>query len=939
MQSSRRSAWLVRPGAPWLARSLGSALLLAGAVALPVFGADEASAPPAPVAAALFAERLTAENVDRLRVRGADAIGGIDDWAIGNGTLCAVVADVSHETVLSDQGGALIDLGHCARADDQLNLVQPLLNLARDAIVPIDEIEAEVVSDGAGRAREARIVTFGQIEGVNVETSYALDTENPRRLRLRTIVTRTVGADTDVYVFGDVVLHGHRQLAPFTLSRSQPDASVGFVHPAVDPNEPLSMVDAILPADVHVLVGGAGLEHGIAYGFALHDAYLEGAGGRLGSLAALAINGESFTLTGILSRPFWFGGSGALGLLELAQVPFMNVDPGERMIYERDLVVGARSDVASVMDQLWSEEPRVHGRVDHPEVRVSVARLSGAPVSETVAGPNGRFSLRLPSGDYVASVRASGVPHVDRSFSVAGKDVDLGTFRVARHATLELPRGTPMRLVFRGLGETPTPKLRDDGIVFRVGDQKFEGSHGSSDLSLAGTVHDPASVRLPAGRYRVFATRGPEYDVTSVEIALEAGHRAPLALAPPRRVLESPGWLSADLHVHSAASDDSGLAVSSRVASFVAQGLDVVVATEHDRVFDYGPEIRRLGLEDRLDSVVGVEVTSSVQSERAPYTLGHANAFPLQPMPQHYRGGAPRGENRRMRDVVAQLRARPGRPLLQLNHGRGEGIDGANGSFLTHLSVAGAQFQPALALSSGDNANLIEADAKHGLRDLDFDALELLNGAGHASYPMNRADWLSFLLQGEVRTATANSDSHDLAAVIGLPRNYVRWEAGRAFDGQGFADAVRAGRVYGTTGPLLDLVLASADGRGAKAGIGERFEGDAGVLLLTVNAAPWVPVSQARVYVNAELTEQRPVHRGETLRVPLRFEVDSFVTVEVEGAVESDGVYASVAPGFESFAFSNPIYVDSDGDGRWRAPGLPSPAPALLSNPRRRDSP
>jgi hypothetical protein len=32
-------------------------------------------------------------------------------------------------------------------------------------------------------------------------------------------------------------------------------------------------------------------------------------------------------------------------------------------------------------------------------------------------------------------------------------------------------------------------------------------------------------------------------------------------------------------------------------------------------------------------------------------------------------------------------------------------------------------------------------------------------------------------------------------------------------------------------------------------------------------------------------------------------------------------------------AFTNAILVDADRDGRWRAPGLPTPAPALLSDP------
>ena len=45
------------------------------------------------------------------------------------------------------------------------------------------------------------------------------------------------------------------------------------------------------------------------------------------------------------------------------------------------------------------------------------------------------------------------------------------------------------------------------------------------------------------------------------------------------------------------------------------------------------------------------------------------------------------------------------------------------------------------------------------------------------------------------------------------------------------------------------------------------------------------------------------------------------MTVEVEG--DPTGVYAELLPEFTPFAFTNPIFVDADGDGRWTAPGHP----------------
>jgi hypothetical protein len=116
-----------------------------------------------------------------------------------------------------------------------------------------------------------------------------------------------------------------------------------------------------------------------------------------------------------------------------------------------------------------------------------------------------------------------------------------------------------------------------------------------------------------------------------------------------------------------------------------------------------------------------------------------------------------------------------------------------------------------------------------------------------------------------------------------------------------------------------------------EAGIGERFAGAHGVLAVGVTAAPWIPISSVRVYVNGVLREDRRVDGPGRFEFPLQFEQDAFVTVEVEG--EPKGAYREVAPGFTPFAFSNPIFVDADGDGKWSPPGLGQPLPPTITAP------
>jgi hypothetical protein len=449
-----------------------------------------------------------------------------------------------------------------------------------------------------------------------------------------------------------------------------------------------------------------------------------------------------------------------------------------------------------------------------------------------------------------------------------------------------------------------------------------------NDVSLAGIPGDREEIALAAGDYQVYATRGPEYGIGRTSISLQPGEVVPLEIEMPKWVLATPGWVSADLHVHSVGSDDSSLPLRTRIDTVMGQGLDVVVSTDHDQLVDYAPLIHRLGLADRVASVVGAEITATAQEAPVPYTAGHLNAFPLQLRPEQYRDGAPRGEALRVREIVEQIHALGGARLVQMNHPRGPGIDDKIENYFSHLGVEGESFDPTLALTASPNRVMVEPDPDSGLRDLDFDAIELMNGPSMIHYYRTRADWFSLLLQGEFRAATANSDSHRLEQLLAQPRNYVRLAGdtpGR-FDEAGFVRAVREGRLYGTTGPILEVGL-------GEAGLGETFQGSSGTLRVGVEAADWVPVSTLRVYVNAALEEEMPIRAGEAREVGLEFAGDAFVTVEVKGEV--DATFEALSPGFASFAFTNPIFVDADGDGKWTAPGLPASLPATIRDPLR----
>ncbi len=871
---------------------------------------------PAAALANAFAVRIDASTPREQRVGGSDAIAGYGDWALGNGTLCAAISDVDHQSGMSAGGGALVDLGHCGQDDDQLAVISPMRNLGR-ASVGVDSIRAE---PGDPVASVVVITTEG---GVELERRFSVSRATPHALQIVTRVSR-VAAGERLWALGEMLLHPSGSMALFTRGLRWPDASRGFAQPG-STGARSAFDTAFLPTDLHVLVSDPAIDPPIAYGWHLREARLERANGSTRALPFMTTTGEDFSLFAVLPRPFWLGSGASIGLLQLAQMRWMELRAGDRLVVERDVIIGARGDVASITDRLHADAPRVRGRVDDPRARLHVDDGRGRAFTQVRPDADGAFAFRAPPGRYLLRLRAPGARRRERELEVGDADLELGTLAVGAPARVRLPRGAAMRLVFRGADGTPDPRLGDDLLGRRFGENEAGSALLGHDVALAGRPGDPHEVVLAPGHYRVYATRGPEFDVRSTRITAVAGETVALEIETPRRALDTPGWIGADLHVHSAISFDSSIPVDTRLRSFAAEAGEVLVASEHNRSFDPAAAIAALGLGDQLHGMAGVEITSTGRSAAAPRSAGHANAFPLAPVPGAFRDGAPRFNGQRLREAIAEVRARGEGTLVQLNHPRSEHGGGGDGSFLEHLSI-GASYVPALPLDHEPNAALLERDARSGLRDVDFDAVELLNGPSLPRYLRTRADWLSLWLQGEPRTATANSDSHRLGTVVALPRTWVRVADDRvaALDAGAFVAALREGAAIGSTGPFVDARLEGV-------GPGGIFRGPRGTLTVEVRAAPWVPVSTLRVWRNAEVLLERPIARDQRVELPLELEADALIWIEVFGAPGE--TYAAIAPGFTPLAFTNPIRVDADGDGHWTAPGLPEPPPPALSAP------
>jgi hypothetical protein len=395
------------------------------------------------------------------------------------------------------------------------------------------------------------------------------------------------------------------------------------------------------------------------------------------------------------------------------------------------------------------------------------------------------------------------------------------------------------------------------------------------------------------------AAFGIAYHAADVELEVTPGAQTVVELRL-QRALDLGPWRCGDFHVHSAPRFDCDVAADQRLIAAAAEGLDLFVATDHNVLTDWQPVLSESGL-GALVVLPGVEVTPDVWA--IPEYIGHFNLFPLSSDfdPSQFEREFFQGF-----DMSKRARAQNPHPvIIQVNHPRSSDV---NGLFIT------TGFDP------HDRAH------DDAVLSFDFDTLEAFNGREITYYNLDHTwdvlqDWFKLLNAGKRVVATGGSDTHGLASsIFGYPRNCVRTDRDTAFSGtfstNRLIDALRAGQVEVTSGPFIDATLEGC-------GPGQPCEvSGAGMLSVTVSAPNWAPVDRLGVVVNGDVVTILPVDALPfTADIPLSFTRDSWLVVWVDAATPARGpLPAELSTPLPSMAFTNPIFIDADGDGQYRPP-------------------
>lgn len=418
------------------------------------------------------------------------------------------------------------------------------------------------------------------------------------------------------------------------------------------------------------------------------------------------------------------------------------------------------------------------------------------------------------------------------------------------------------------------------------------------------TLGDTGVHLVEPGTYQLSVSRGPRYSEFTQDVTVTAGQTLQVT-ATLTEVIQTPGYVFGDFHVHSFDSPDSEVTNRERVATYVSEDVDFFTPSDHEMRVDFGPVVDAMNLGDWIATAPAAETTT--------FDYGHFNFWPVglefnspddelpgqghSEAPKTARGAtdwggrAPLGKDfpsagnysltpQQISEDAANDPLSPGRQVVrQVNHmyshfgnsgGSGLGIN--TGVNPPQSSVAGGarRLDPTISNYYSDSFDSLEVwigtDGRTGQN-----AAFLGETAGG-----NLGDWFNLLNQGRRRTAVSNSDTHERRITSLHTRNVISvpptlLAAGRAsfpalaLDPHTVGDSIRAGYTSMTNAPFLTVKAKNAANQTAGLELTDEFgvmpkplplatPTEAVNLTLELKSPLWAQYNQILVFVNGTTT-------------------------------------------------------------------------------------
>ena len=584
----------------------------------------------------------------------------------------------------------------------------------------------------------------------------------------------------------------------------------------------------------------------------------------------------------------------------------LTLGPGQIFKKERYLFYG--KDVAEIQ-RIVAENGL--NREDHSNVVIKITDSNNTPINDlflevfddrdglisfAISNEEGEAEIPLKFGDY--KIRGSKVGHdtVRPNFSVSGKTKLI-------HATVEpltsiefdikegkTNRRVPIKLEFKGINGTADPYL---GTTKRA--------EGANNYYYA---INKTNFRIPIapGNYRVTISRGPEYCTVQIEVQLRTGESKKVKSVIDR-VFDSPKWVIADFHNHTAASGDNDSETRSRVINFAGAGIEFAPATEHNRISSYTNTIKKLGLEEYVASAASIELTGP--PGKSP---NHENAFPLKIHEGGQGGGfpgidpSPYIQIKRLFDFEPQYSKfiqhnHPDMPILYFDRNKDGILDEGYGT---------RKFTDAIELQESM-----------------FDILKVTSEDATTSDKRSRVfHWLQMLNQGDRIFGTTTSDNHIVGPGSGNRFVYVHTshDEPKKINAGNIAKNAKEGHMIMSNGPFLKV-----DINGQLPGDEIKIKG-ALKIKIEVFGNNENSIDRVQLLVNGrqdskynfKATKRPELFKQDFLKfkhsLSLKLHEDANIIVVAIGkkrtlSMDSEG------NGQRPIAISNPFFIDSDDNG------------------------
>jgi hypothetical protein len=297
------------------------------------------------------------------------------------------------------------------------------------------------------------------------------------------------------------------------------------------------------------------------------------------------------------------------------------------------------------------------------------------------------------------------------------------------------------------------------------------------------TGNGKASFGLPSGKFTIYATRGIEYGVDSLQLIIKPGDQIREKLYINHEV-PTEGWISSDTHIHTFTHSGHGdVTMQERAITIAAEGIELPIMTDHNVQVNIGPAAKEMNVNSYFTPVIGNEVTTR---------MGHFNIFPVTekaPIPDI------KAENWEV--LLQNIEKTVGQGVIILNHARD--IHGGFRPFdeERHIAIAGINLE---------------------VWKVPANAMEVINsGALQTDIMRLYLDWFGMLNRGYSMTPIGASDSHDVSRYsVGQARTYIRSQSedpGKIEVNEAIQN-IREGKVMVNFGLLAEIVVDSLYGPG-----------------------------------------------------------------------------------------------------------------------------